>query len=767
MSALGTKDASGSRRRWRLPAVFAIYLCVSVAATWPLPRHLSSRLAGDLGDPLLNASILVWNATTVPFSPAWWNAPHYYPSEGVSAFTENLVGLSPFASPVYWLTGNPILGYNVALFLTWPLSAFSVYLLVRFLSGREDAAFLAGLSFGFTPYRAAGLSHIQTLAAFGTPLFLLGLHRFLEERRWPWLLLFGAAWLQQALANGYFILYGGLLIGLWLVYFCSNRRGWPAGAPIIAVWAAASVPLVPILLKYRQIHEHLGLHRTLNEILAFSATPASWFEVSEHVWAWRALLPNGKDNLFPGAAAAALVIAGTTTLLFRRRSDATAFRSGRPSVRIALGAATALSVAAILVSLRYGQVDTTIAGIPVRIRNLNRALAGVLLFGVPLLLMTPRTRDALSRRSALVFYAAATIVIALLCFGPVLRVGDDVVLSPAPYGWLMNLPGFYELRVPTQLRMLVVLCLAIAAGLAFARLAPLGKRASTAVFSIAALGLMVDGWIPGAPMAVPPPLRSEIGGRERTAPLLELPIGVDWDAPATFRAAVHHRRVLNGYSGYDPPHYVALRAGLDARDPAMLGAIASLGAFDIAVDRSGDRDGTLARYASTAPGAVRVEEDESLTVFHVPGAPEEPPLGAPLPIAAVQAVRHEGDWRLMHDGRIETGWGDYPQKPDEWIVIDLGLVRTVGGVTNNIGEYVLDFPRRLAIELSTDAQVWNRVWEGPAAARAFLGFVRDPRSAALRFAFDARPARFVRLVQLETYPSMWRVSELLVHAPAS
>src|SRR5262245_16323752 len=231
-----------SRRpeRLRMAAIGAVYLLLSAGITWPLLRDMSSRIASDAGDPVLNLSLLTWHATMVAFSSAWWNAPHYYPSQGVTTFTENLVGLSPFASPIYWLTGNSILAYNLTLFLTWPLSAFAAFLLARFLTRRDDAAFVAGLAFGFTPYRAAGVGHIQTLACFGVPLFLLGLHGYAQvglnadtatvrlkpdtryntvrlkadttfaARRWPWLLLFGAAWLQQSLANGYYVLYGAI-----------------------------------------------------------------------------------------------------------------------------------------------------------------------------------------------------------------------------------------------------------------------------------------------------------------------------------------------------------------------------------------------------------------------------------------------------------------------------------------------------------------------------------------------------------------------------
>jgi F5/8 type C domain-containing protein len=123
--------------------------------------------------------------------------------------------------------------------------------------------------------------------------------------------------------------------------------------------------------------------------------------------------------------------------------------------------------------------------------------------------------------------------------------------------------------------------------------------------------------------------------------------------------------------------------------------------------------------------------------------------------------------RLAFDGRIDTGWGDFPQRPDQWLIADLGSVHEVGGVTQAIGDYLLDFPQRLAIDVSTDGSIWQLAWEGPTAAATFLAYLREPRLGALRFSFDPTVGRYVRLRQLESFRSLWRVSELTVHAPPS
>src|SRR5262245_6627157 len=160
----------GEAGRLRTLLVLALYVAVAVIYTWPLLPSSRSLLASDAGDPAFNTLVLWWNATRLPFSSGWWNSPQYFPTEGISAFTESLVGVGPVFNPVFWLSGNAVLAYNVALFLTWPLSAFATYLLVRFLTTREDAAFIAGLAYGFSPYRTTEIAHIQSLSSYGLPL---------------------------------------------------------------------------------------------------------------------------------------------------------------------------------------------------------------------------------------------------------------------------------------------------------------------------------------------------------------------------------------------------------------------------------------------------------------------------------------------------------------------------------------------------------------------------------------------------------------------
>src|SRR5688572_6436623 len=192
--------------------IFVFYCVITLALAHPLVRLLGSAFPHDPGDPALNTWILWWNAQTIPLTPAWWNAPAFYPVEGVLSFSETLLGLAVLSTPMQWFGSSPLVAYNVLFLLTFPLCGIAAYLLALEITRRRDAAFVAGVLFVFAPYRMSHLPHLQVLAAFGMPVALFALHRYLRDPRARWLVLFAAAWLWQGLDNGYYLLFFSVLV---------------------------------------------------------------------------------------------------------------------------------------------------------------------------------------------------------------------------------------------------------------------------------------------------------------------------------------------------------------------------------------------------------------------------------------------------------------------------------------------------------------------------------------------------------------------------
>jgi len=733
---LKTGDALISRLRpFRLDMMaLAAYVLIAAVYTWPLLGSAGDHIASDAGDPILNTSILWWNATVVPFTTAWWTPPFFFPSQDVAAFTENLVGLGVIATPIFWATGQPILTYNLTHFLTWPASAIAAYWLAFTVLRRRDAAFLAGLAFAFAPYRMGQLGHIQVLALFWLPIALVGLHRYVADRRRRWLVLFGAAWLMQSLSNGYFMFFGGVLIALWIAYFCTTRATWRAAGPILLAWIVASLPLAAVMLRYHDIHLHYGLTRPHDAAIYFGAQPWAWWSAPPLIWFWSGMgVRRGELELFPGLMGPMLVAAAAVTAIARRTPADAIVRWQRWTRRL-FGAIVILSLTAIGVTLIEGRWRTQLGGVEIRMSGIGRASILALMSGAAFVWLTPSIRERLRRRSIFAFYAAATVIVMVFSSGPTIRHGTQVMLESAPYGWLMAIvPGMDGLRVTARFWMVGTLCLSVAAASAFAWFVPRKGTVSAIVCMLFAGGVLLDSWPKEFPMARAPvlwPAVEPLGGAARAT--IELPLGPAWDAAATFRSINHRHRVVNGVSGYDPPHYSLLREGLDARDPSVLVALASFGPLDVIVDRSQDRDGSLNRYAAAIPGIVRISEDGPRVRYALPQTPAPVLGGTVFTIANTQTN-------------------------GEWLIADLGTSQQVTAVELSFGAIRSGIPSRMGVQVSSNGESWTTVWEGAAAGEFLRALALDPSNVRATFAFRSVPARFLRVSETGNVMTEWRV----------
>ncbi|MEP6593512.1 MAG: hypothetical protein ABJC51_07460, partial [Acidobacteriota bacterium] len=345
------QHASDRRRIGSLPEGLlwlSLFFALAVAWSWPLAAHFASRIPNDPGDSVLNIWLLWWNAHAVPLTRGWWSPPIFFPMPGALALSEHLAGLAPVTTPLQWAGATPLVAYNAAFMLSFALSGFFAFLLVRRLAEQQGvpaagcrlAGLCAGLIYGFGPYRAGQLGHLQVLTSQWMPLALLAMHAYLDDGRRRWLALLGAAWLLQALSNGYYLFFFPVLLGLWLVWFVDWRRQARRGAALIGALAAASLPLIGMLLSYADIQQRLGLGRTPGEMVNYSATPSAFLQASELLRFWPGSpAATSEQFLFPGVSGIALVMLAAAAWGIRRRADLPALASRPPLLFYALAAA--------------------------------------------------------------------------------------------------------------------------------------------------------------------------------------------------------------------------------------------------------------------------------------------------------------------------------------------------------------------------------------------------------------------------------------------
>ena len=75
-----------------------VYTVLAIVMTWPLARHLGTRLAADLGDPVFNCWVLMWTAGQVLSAlhgdvgalTNFWNGNIFFPEPLTLTYSEHL-----------------------------------------------------------------------------------------------------------------------------------------------------------------------------------------------------------------------------------------------------------------------------------------------------------------------------------------------------------------------------------------------------------------------------------------------------------------------------------------------------------------------------------------------------------------------------------------------------------------------------------------------------------------------------------------------------
>jgi hypothetical protein len=591
------------RKGARTGAVTLAYLVIAIVFTWPLAPGLTRDVPSDLGDSLLNIWILSWEAEqltrllTGDFAvlATWFDGNIFYPVPNALAYSELLIAQTLQVLPLYLITHNPILCYNVLFLSTYVLSGLGAYLLVRELTGDVRAAFVAGLLFAFIPYRIPQAAHLQVLSSQWMPFTLLGFTRYLNTGRRRALAGASIALLLQSLSCGYFLIYfppfaaGYVLWELARRGALRDRRVW-AELSVAAVLIALA--LTPFLIPYARVQSTVQLSRRLEEIRLYSADVYAYLTAfpTQRFWGPRlALMPRAEGELFMGGVATLLGLAGAS--LFLRRAWRAGHHIDEPRIALstALGTASLLLLTLIMVTLFTRRVSIDLGVLPVRVSEIGRPLIW-LIAAFTLLLLSSRRAVARVRAgfTAEGFFLLSIVIAWWLSLGPSPQSLGRPLDLPAPYNLLYLLPGVDGVRVPARLAMIVALMLAVAAGYVIARL-PRNRAGSIIAwtlvlgflfeapadpFSVNGVAATAGHEVPEARIHPPgrgPAVYDAVAALEGHTALLELPIGdTTWDVRAVYYASTHWRPLINGYSGFFPPHYGSLVARLldPDRDPA-------------------------------------------------------------------------------------------------------------------------------------------------------------------------------------------------------
>jgi len=531
---------------------------------------------------------------------------------------------------------------------------------------------------------------------------------------------------------------------------------------IAAAGVIAVLPLLPILLKYQAVHAGYGFTRDIGEVRFFSADVAALFCASPDLefWGWLRVACRAEGELFPGVTVPAIVILAFVGMLAPGSDGGRGSRLLTLAARLLLIFALVNAAIAIVVAVN-GPFRLDLG--PMRVSSSSVAkpvLLAVVAFVIGLL-SSRGARAAVRQSSALGFYLLTAVVMWVLTFGPTLTLMGQMRGYSGPYAWLMLLPGMGSLRVPARFWLCATICLTAAAGIVVAQMLSRRSRVVAAiVVAIAAGGVLTDGWtnLEAKPVAfdVPDP-RAPVG---RT--MFRVPIGDVRDAAVQFDGIVQGWRSVNGYSGYEPRYFWAIREGVRGEHEELLHFLQGFGELHVVLPHDSLR---WQRVLDEQRDVIHVGRSDTAVQYRLPArAPTAEPAvsGAPLQVARIAASCGAEHVAAMRDGDPATWWDcGKAQQGGEQFEVDLGGPVRVAAVVTALGTNATNFPRHLIVETSIDGVEWAPAWDAHVVVPTILACMRDPKNPRVIVTFPPREARYVRLRQAGNHSQFfWSVSEL-------
>lgn len=297
-------------------AAWGYFLLASVFFTWPLLPRMTTALSSS-PDSLLNAWALGWSFHILPRDPlSLFDANVFFPRPDTLAYSEHLFGITLLVFPVFAVTGNVPLAYNVAVLSSFALSGIGMYLLVREITGSRWAALVSGTIFLSAPYRFGHLLQLQLLTLQWFPFVFWCALRFLRVGRLRHLAGIAVFSLLQALSCNYYMVYlalavvlFGLSLGVYGRELLSRRK-----VVLLSLGAAAVTTLcLPFLLPYARNRER-GFHRRYEDVVYYSASLRDYLSPSRFNHPpYERFIPSqsrSEKALLPGFGAFALALVG-------------------------------------------------------------------------------------------------------------------------------------------------------------------------------------------------------------------------------------------------------------------------------------------------------------------------------------------------------------------------------------------------------------------------------------------------------------------------
>jgi hypothetical protein len=549
--------------------IVLVFCLLTALVTWPYVKSLRDAVPGP-GDPYLISWTMWWDYHQTFTDPLnLFHANAFYPYRYTLAFSETSYGVALLFFPLFALGFQPLTVHAVGMFFGFALSGYGAFRLTRTLTGSTGAAWVAGIIFGFIPYRFGLVAQLMYLFSAWLPLLFEALVLFIRQRTWKRAAWLGIAFFMTGLTTITWLLLslipfaviGAVLLTRYEAW--RDRNLWQRSIVSLGV---AGIALLPFTVPFYIVSYLYGFKRHIDDVKAHSAMPYHWLvgEAGSKFWSrmGRAFPDSGKFQMFPGLL----------PLLFPlpeilRRSPVTAlsvpeFSSQRRAWIRLLNVIILVSLISALLAMNFTRYDEV---------GLNYFYAD-LSFGIGLFAIIARL--CLAYPGFLRFNGATNFVETIRSEhrSDAFWVGTLLVVLGFTYsiGWNIffyrllyyMMPGFKSIRAPMRGAMFAYLGLALLSGIGIKRLAEaVGKhrpQLMNMVVLIACVLLLIE--LNNAPMyfmhgdVYPDEVTLRLKQTPMHGGIMYFPAGPDFNQRYMLRAADHVKPIIPGTSGFNPPY---------------------------------------------------------------------------------------------------------------------------------------------------------------------------------------------------------------------
>ena len=250
----------GGRSFYRPLLELLLFVCLAIGATWPLA--LNSRDHLPLGTetaatvPLFNLWTVWWNADRIGQGFAhYWDAPVFYPDEGTFSYSEPQP-LTAAVAPIIMLADSIPLGYNFLVLAGLCLNGLVTYWLLREVSLPGIYSLTGGVMMTLLPLVHSWIGVFQLIPLFGVLSVFFCLVRLHEDARISRGVLLGISLAVTYLLCSYYGLFLVIPVSIAALFMFWEKM--LSGKMWLSLFAAFMVFLVivfPVVMEqYQRLH---------------------------------------------------------------------------------------------------------------------------------------------------------------------------------------------------------------------------------------------------------------------------------------------------------------------------------------------------------------------------------------------------------------------------------------------------------------------------------------------------------------------------------